>query len=395
MRIVPFSGFRPIALNLTPASAALTFTGERFTPENRGAIWYEHWHRYCALLPAMRGLRVLDAACGEGYGSALLAREAADVIGVDVGADAVAHARSRYAAHNLRFVRASVTALPFPSAFFDAIVSFETIEHLAEQRDMLAEFRRVLTPDGVLVISSPNRPVYNEAGAVENEFHVRELDRDELRTLLDHGFPHQAWYGQRVFAQSALWAEGRERGVVRFDALGSQGPSQQAAPAAPMYFVVVCGALGGTLPELPALSLFDDAALSLWREFARMSMRERQLAWDELDARKVAEDRLADLVVAVNAASSERARATSLTGHVTILTGRVAALEGELAAIHAGYRAALDTAQAELARTQADFARESSAHGETRSRLAYRESLPGWLRWPLGLARRRFAVRAQ
>jgi SAM-dependent methyltransferase len=92
---------------LTAATAtALTFTGERFTPEVRGAIWYEHWHRYAVAVPLARGLRVLDAACGEGYGSALLARSAASVVGVDVDAGAVAHARERYARANLSFAPA-------------------------------------------------------------------------------------------------------------------------------------------------------------------------------------------------------------------------------------------------------------------------------------------------
>ena len=170
-------------------TTALTFTGERFTPEHKGPIWYEHWHRYCAVAPLARGRRVLDAACGEGYGAALLATEAAEVVGVDVGADAIAHARPRYAVPNLFFVQASVAELPLAARSSTSIVSFETIEHLAAQREMLAEFRRVLADDGVLVISSPNRPVYNELGDVENEFHVRELDRDELKLLLDARLP--------------------------------------------------------------------------------------------------------------------------------------------------------------------------------------------------------------
>ena len=159
-----------------PSAAPLTFTGERFLPEVRGAIWYEHWHRYAVAAALAAGKRVLDAASGEGYGSFLLARDAASVVGVDVSADAVAHARQRYARANLRFEAASVTTLPLPDASIDLVVSFETIEHLTAQAPMLAEFRRVLAPDGVLLISSPNRPVYNEGGGIDNHFHVRELE---------------------------------------------------------------------------------------------------------------------------------------------------------------------------------------------------------------------------
>lgn len=357
----------------TAATAALTFTGERFTPENRGAIWYEHWHRYCLALPLARGRRVLDAACGEGYGSALLARTAAHVVGVDLGAKAIAHAQSRYQAPNLSYVQGSVTALPVLAASVDLIVSFETIEHLAAQADMLAEFRRVLVADGVLVISSPNRPVYNEDGAVENEFHVRELDRAELQALLDVHFPQQAWHAQRVAAHSLLWQERGTHGDVSFDVLAEGVPGRRSEPAPPRYFVVVCAAAKAALPALPALSLFDDGALSLWREFARVAMRERQLAWDEIDARRIAEDRLRELVAAVNELASERQKTSALRE-------RIGALETELRGV-----------DARATQIEAELGREAAAHRHTSARLAFRETLPGWLRWPLAVAKQRFA----
>ena len=81
---------------MSDASQPLPFTGERFTPECVREIWYEHWHRYVFARAFVRGKRVLDAACGEGYGSALLADEAASVVGIDVDAAAIQHARSRY-----------------------------------------------------------------------------------------------------------------------------------------------------------------------------------------------------------------------------------------------------------------------------------------------------------
>src|SRR5512145_1849337 len=90
----------------------LPFTGERYTPECVREIAYEHWHRYAFAAPLAAGRRVLDAACGEGYGSALLARAGAQVLGVDISLDAVAHARSRYAGQaGLRFEPGDATAL--------------------------------------------------------------------------------------------------------------------------------------------------------------------------------------------------------------------------------------------------------------------------------------------
>jgi SAM-dependent methyltransferase len=344
------------------ASPALTFTGERFTPEVRGSIWYEHWHRYAFVASIVRGLRVLDAACGEGYGSFLLAHTAAQVTGIDISADAVTHARERYPSGNLTFVQGSVTKLPLPDACVDVVVSFETIEHLSPQREMLAEFRRVLKPSGLLVISSPNRPVYNEAGAVENHFHVSELDRAELKALLDPAFPRQSWHAQRVVAQSALWAEGDGGPETQYLALDHDEAREARLPAPPMYFVVVCAAAGVALPALPSLSLFDDGALALWRDYARALIRERQLAWDELDARAIAEARLAELVSAVNALASER---------------------------DAGIEK--DRRIAELADVQAAFVREAAAHAATRKQLVYRESARGWLRFPFSVLKRRLA----
>jgi 2-polyprenyl-3-methyl-5-hydroxy-6-metoxy-1,4-benzoquinol methylase len=353
-------------LTQSPAvTDALTFTGERFTPEVRGAIGYEHWHRYCAVRAIARGARVLDAACGEGYGSALIAQTALHVTGIDADAATIAHARARYDAPNVTYIAASVTALPLADESIDLVVSFETIEHLAAQREMLAEFRRVLKPSGVLAISSPNRPVYNAAGAVENEYHVKELDRSELKSLLDERFPAQAWYAQRILAHSVLWSQEVAQGPVAYETTIADVDVRRE-PAPPMYFVVLCAASGDVLPTLPALSLFDDGELSLWRDYARASLRERELAWDELDARKVAEDRLAELVIAVNALASERQKSDALSL-------RASAVDAELAA------------------ARAQLANEASAHAETRARLAYRQSLAGWLRWPLAEARRRLA----
>ena len=173
---------------------------------------------------------------------------------------------------------------------------------------MLAEFRRVLAPHGVLVISSPNRPVYNEGGGVENHFHVRELDRAELQALLDPAFPRQAWYrAARDRAVRALGGRRRAARVHRSSRCRATMPRSAPAPARADVLRRAWQRLPTwRCPALPALSLFDDGTLALWRDYARALLRERELAWDELDARKIAEDRLTQLVQAVNALASER-----------------------------------------------------------------------------------------
>jgi ubiquinone/menaquinone biosynthesis C-methylase UbiE len=101
----------------------LAFTGERFVPGAKGEIWIEHWHRYHFAARWCQGKRVLDVACGEGYGTALLARRAAHVTGADISAEAIAHARSRYGSlANAEFLEASCTALPLDDASVDVAI---------------------------------------------------------------------------------------------------------------------------------------------------------------------------------------------------------------------------------------------------------------------------------
>ena len=177
-------------------SDGLEFTGERFVPGTPGEIWYEHWHRYHFAAALVTGRDVLDVACGEGYGSALLARTARHVVGADIAPAVIGHARARYgAATNLEFRRADCKILPFPDASFDVVVSFETIEHIGGQETFLDEVRRVLRPEGFLVLSCPNPIEYTNKRGVINEFHVHEPERTELAALLAPRFTHTAWYG--------------------------------------------------------------------------------------------------------------------------------------------------------------------------------------------------------
>jgi O-antigen biosynthesis protein len=180
------------------ATDKLTFTGERFHPDRSGEMWFEHWHRYHAIAPLVSGRRVLDIASGEGYGSAHLASYAALVTGVDISADAIEHARTTYASTaNLNFVVGSCTLIPLDDASIDVVVSFETLEHITEHEKFMREIKRVLAPNGLLIISTPNKAEYSDARGYQNEYHVKELYLNEFEALLAPYFAHKKMLGQR------------------------------------------------------------------------------------------------------------------------------------------------------------------------------------------------------
>ncbi len=247
--------------------SALPFTGERFTPECVREIAYEHWHRYAFALSLVPGKRVLDAACGEGFGAALLASKADAVVALDIDATSIEHAKKRYGQQtNLQFMQVDVTQLETLAAnSFDVIVSFETLEHVLEQERLLSGFYRLLKDDGLLLISTPDKKNYTDATGVINPHHVRELYFEQFCSLLDAHFPVKKIYTQKLLFQSSLLAQDLQGA---FDTLTHTNAGiTQGLHYPPMYYVAACAKSDSVIAALPGLSLYGDAEESVYAHY--------------------------------------------------------------------------------------------------------------------------------
>jgi SAM-dependent methyltransferase len=186
---------------------------ERIVPdETEPGIVALHLKRYEFALPWCRGRDVLDGACGVGYGTAHLAREAGRVVGVDRDEGAIAYARAHYAAANVEFRVADLLDLDLPDASFDVVCSFETIEHLPDPDAFLLEVTRVLRPGGTFLVSTPRSD--ETTRRPDNPFHELELSAADFASLLEAHFAGVELYGQRRL-QTA-----RHRLLQRLDVLG-------------------------------------------------------------------------------------------------------------------------------------------------------------------------------
>lgn len=157
-----------------------------------------HIARYSFAKALCRGKRVLDAACGEGYGSRLLANwGASEVVGVDISAEAIASAQKHFASDNVSFLQNDAETLPrlFEPHSFDLIVSFETIEHVQDPELFLRNIQSLLKPGGVVAISCPNDWWYFPTDAERNPYHLRKYRLDEFRAQAEGVLgPASAWF---------------------------------------------------------------------------------------------------------------------------------------------------------------------------------------------------------
>jgi SAM-dependent methyltransferase len=177
--------------NQPPGVPPLALTGERTLPDvPEENYWYRrHLVVYRWIAERAHGLRVADMACGKGYGAAVLARRAGEVVAVDANPEAHEHARLKYSGPNLTFRRDLVERFD-DGAPFDAITFLQTIEHVESPGEVLERLASLLAPGGVLYVSTPNRLTLAPPGEPrsDNPWHVREYDPEEFRALLSARF---------------------------------------------------------------------------------------------------------------------------------------------------------------------------------------------------------------
>jgi SAM-dependent methyltransferase len=185
-----------VQLDQPPGVPPLPLTGERTLPDvPEENYWFRrHLAVYEWIASRTAGKRVVDMACGEGYGSDLLASVAAGVVGVDANPEAHEHARLRYVRPNLRFERDLVESFAEPC---DAVVFLQTIEHVQDADAILEHFKSMLAPGGVAYISTPNLLTLAPPGAEksDNPWHVREYRAAEFRDLCEAHFERVEVFG--------------------------------------------------------------------------------------------------------------------------------------------------------------------------------------------------------
>lgn len=184
------------------------WTGERLETFINSRDTIEHLHRYSVAIEYVKDKTVLDIASGEGYGSNLMSKEASHVYSVDIDEKTIQAAKLKYNNQkNIDFITGSASSIPISSNSIDVVVSFETIEHHDKHDEMIEEIKRVLKPDGILIISTPDKFFYSDARNYSNEFHIKELYKQEFKDLISRNFNKLQLFTQTYFSGISILNE--------------------------------------------------------------------------------------------------------------------------------------------------------------------------------------------
>lgn len=191
-------------------------------------IYDEHLVRYEFAKRFVKGKKVLDIACGSGYGAKILAEAGAEeVIAIDINKEAVEAAKINYGHNNIEFLEGSAEEIKLGDKSIDTIVSFETIEHLKNPEKYLSELKRVIKDSGLVFISTPNDAVFH----TKNPFHFKEYNKNEFADLIKKYFKYY-----KIFDQA--------NGIASYIKVDKQNEAGKIFIAenknAPLYFIAVC-----------------------------------------------------------------------------------------------------------------------------------------------------------
>ncbi|WP_197426589.1 MULTISPECIES: methyltransferase domain-containing protein [Hyphomicrobiales] len=334
-------------LAIASGSDFAAFMQERYVPGTWSEIAaYEHRPRYAFASSLAAGKRVLDFGCGSGYGAADLAEEAAHVTAVDISEEALAYAREHHKAPNLVFERRYDLAECLEPASFDLITCFELVEHLArpDQLRLLASLKRLLTEDGLLLISTPNPAATANYG--ENPFHLHEMPEAQFRATLTAAFPAVRFLGQVIAPAVTFLPDGADaQTTFSYRAIsGDERPE-------PAVFMAVCGTK--PLATLPRPIFLDSELDYVTMRTEAIKGRNREL---------LGRYEIHQLKVAV----ARRAEADAQARHET--ERKLIARETELSTV----QSELSTVRADMARALEYWTAEAESNRVEREVLANR-----------------------
>ena len=341
------------------------FTGERVVPGQVEAdLWNEHFARYAFVSRLAANRRVLDAGCGTGYGSAELARVAAEVTAIDVASEAIAYAREHF--DGPKFTTASCVSLPFDSVAFDLVVCFEVIEHLAEWPKLIAEAARVLAPGGQFVVSTPNKSFYAETrrDSGPNPFHEHEFEYTEFIDALTEKFANVSVYLQDHIEAVAFRQPGTAEGAqVRIEA-------QSDAPEQASFFIAICSA--EPVPDLPPFVYIPRAGNALAEKLLHIRRLEGEVATKDrwIAQEQAAHQELLRQHKAVHEELTARDKwAQDLATQLSEAHQRIVALQGELGLQQEAARAMASGYETQVAQLTADLEDRTRWAHDTEQRL--------------------------